>query len=123
MFTPSRAAALALLQRMNGEEQKQLFPELIQLARAAHSPLAVVRQIIASLPREWVLGRIAAEVERIIGGEQYDDYWMLLELLAELDRDRAARLALRAAESADGEIRELGTESLANLEQGSAVKR
>lgn len=108
---------------MNGEEQKQLFPELIQLARAAHSPLAVVRQIIASLPREWVLGRIAAEVERIIGGEQYDDYWMLLELLAELDRDRAARLALRAAESADAEIRELGTESLANLEQGSAAKR
>ncbi len=103
----NRAAALALLRRMDGEEQKQLFPELIQLARAAHGPVAVVRQIIASLPRHWVLERIDAELEPIVNEEQYDDYWMLLELLADLDRDRAMRLARKAAQSTDAEIREL----------------
>ncbi|HEX7449218.1 MAG TPA: hypothetical protein VF306_16815 [Pirellulales bacterium] len=115
-----RAAALALLQRMDGEEQKQFFPELIQLARAAHGPVAVARQIIGSLPRQWVLQRIDTELEPILREEQYDDYWMFLELFADLDRDRAVRLARRAAKNADAEIRELGIESLANLGQSTA---
>ncbi|HEX7375697.1 MAG TPA: hypothetical protein VF278_01230 [Pirellulales bacterium] len=112
-----RAAAVALIQQMSGEEQKQLFPELMQLARAAHGPVAAVRKIITDLPREWVLPRIDAEVETILHDQQYDDYWMLLELLDELDHSRAAKLARRAAANADPDIRELGTERLSSIEQ------
>lgn len=115
----NRATAVALLQRMTRDEHQRLFPELVQLARAAHGPIAVVRKIIASLPREWVLARIDAEIERFLIGQQYDDYWMFLELLTELDRERALNLARRAAESADPDIRELGLESLTTIDDGA----
>ncbi|MGH7139955.1 MAG: hypothetical protein ACREHD_29805 [Pirellulales bacterium] len=114
----NRAAALVLLRKMTSNEQQQLLPELVQLARAAHGPVAEVRKIIASLPREWALPRIDAEIARLLDEENYDDYWMLIELLAELDRDRAVKLARRAAESADADVRELGLEKLAGLSCG-----
>lgn len=111
----NRAAAVALLQEMSTKERQQLFPELVELARAAHGPVAAVRKIIASVPREWVLARIDAELDRILNGQQYDDYWMFIELLAELDRERAVKLARRAAATDDPDIRELGSDMLATL--------
>lgn len=62
------------------------------------------------------MGRIDAEIERILEGQQYDDYWMFAELLAELDHERAVNLARRAADSDDPEIREFGSDMLANLD-------
>jgi len=111
----NRATALALLERMPVEEKKALFPELIQLARSAHGPVGKVREILLSLPREWVLARIDAEVEPILRNEEYEDYWMFLELFERLDPGRAVALARRAALHADPDIRELGLELLARL--------
>jgi tetratricopeptide (TPR) repeat protein len=116
----NRAAAVALLQKMPLEEKHLLFPELIQLARSAHGPIGAVREIIRSLPREWVLERIDAQVEPILRNEEYDDYWMFLELYETLDPSRAVRLARRAAGSADAAIRELGLERLANIVAAAA---
>ncbi len=113
----NRAAALALLQEMSAEERQQLFPELVQLARAAHGPVAVVRKIVASLPREWVLAKIDAELGRILEEQQYDDYWMFIELLGELDHERAVKLAHQAAATDDPDIRELGNDMLAKLHE------
>jgi hypothetical protein len=81
----NRAAAVALLQKMSLEEKQSLFPELIHLARSVHGPTGAVREIILSLPREWVLERIDAQVEAILRNEEYDDYWMFLELYEKLD--------------------------------------
>jgi tetratricopeptide (TPR) repeat protein len=111
----NRAAAVALLRQMSLEEKQLLFPELIRLARSAHGPVGAVREIIFSLPREWVLERIDAQVEPILRNEEYDDYWMFLELYEKLDPMRAVKLARRAAGSADAAIREFGLERLANL--------
>jgi len=108
----NRLAAVALLQKMPLEEKQHLFPELIQLARSAHGPIGAVREIIFSLPREWVLGRIDAQVEPILRNEEYDDYWMFLELYEKLDPVRAVNLARRAAGSANAAIRDLGSERL-----------
>jgi len=116
----NRATAITLLQRMKAEEQKQLFPELIQLARAAHGPVRVVRDIILSLPRQWVLAQITAQVEAILRGEEYDDYWMFLELYQQLDPGLAVGLARRVANHADPDIRELGFRQLARLMQIAA---
>jgi hypothetical protein len=113
-----RMAAVALLQKMPLEEKQLLFPELIQLARSAHGPVGAVREIIASLPREWVLERIDALVEPILRNEEYDDYWMFLELYEKLDPVRAVRLARRAADSADAAIREFGVERLVDFAAG-----
>jgi hypothetical protein len=108
----NRAAAVALLRKMPPQEQQLLFPELIQLARSAHGSIGAVREIILSLPREWVLQRIDAEVEPILRNEEYDDYWMFLELYEKLDPVRAVNLARRAAGSANAAIRDLGSERL-----------
>jgi tetratricopeptide (TPR) repeat protein len=116
----NRAAAVALLKKMSPEEKQFLFPELIHLARSAHGPVGAIREIICSLPREWVLERIDAQVEPILRNEEYDDYWMFLELYEKLDPTRAVKLARRAAGSADAAIRELGLESLANLVAAAA---
>jgi predicted DNA-binding transcriptional regulator AlpA len=111
----NRATAVALLEKLTVEEKKSLFPELIQLARSAHGPVGKVRDILLSLPREWVLSRIDGEVEPILREEEYDDYWMFLELYKQLDTERAVALARRAALNGGPDIRELGLEKLADL--------
>jgi hypothetical protein len=109
-------AAITFLKRMPVAEQQQLFPELIQAARSAHGPIGAVREVLLSLPRPWVLERIDAEVEPILRGGEYDDFWMFLELYQSLDPERAVRLARRAADDPDSTLRELGEEWLARLQ-------
>jgi hypothetical protein len=110
-----RAAALHLLDHMPVEERQQLFPELLELARSAHGPVGAVRDLIASLPRDWVLTHIDPLVETILRGEEYDDYWMMVELYEQLDRERALQLARRARAHTDADIRELGELALERL--------
>ncbi len=110
-----RMTALALLKGMAVDEQQRLFPELIQAARAAHGPVGAVRGLIQALPRDWVLAHIEPEVNAVLAGEQYDDYWMFLELYHQLDDSKTLALARRAAAHADPEIRALGLEWLADL--------
>jgi hypothetical protein len=107
-----RAIALALLRQLQPAEQQALFPELIRAARAAHGPLEGVRSLILALPRDWVLARIHQEVEPILAEEQYDDYWMFLELFDQMDRNLTEQLARRAASSSDQDTRELGEDYL-----------
>jgi hypothetical protein len=110
-----RMAAIALVRRMPTAEQQQLFPELVRLARAAHGPVGAVREILCRLPRPWVLERIDAEVEPVLQRGEYEDFWMLLELFEQIDPERALRLARRANDQSDPEIRELGGEWLSRL--------
>lgn len=115
MSGTNRAAAVAFLRQMNAHEQQQLFPELIQLARAAHGPIGAVREIIHSLPRDWVLARIDAEIGSILDQDKddvYDDYWMFLELYSGIDHARAANLARRAVDHHDPDVQELGADWL-----------
>ncbi len=107
--------AVALMKRMSTEEQKDLFPELMQLARSAHGPVGAVREIILALPRPWVLSRLDGEVSPILESEEYDDYWMMIELCEPLDPALAVRIARRAALSADAEVSELGLERVERL--------
>lgn len=110
MLTPglARHAALHLFPKMTLDEQKQVFPELIQAARSAHGPIGAVRDLLCALPRDWVLAHIDALVEPILLDEDYDDYWMFLELYEQLDPIRAMTLARRAMAHPNADIRELG---------------
>lgn len=115
MSGTNRTAAVAFLRQMNPHEQQQLFPELIQLARAAHGPIEAVREIIRSLPRDWVLARIDAEIGPILDQDNddvYDDYWMFLELCSGIDHARAVNLARRAMDHHDPDVQELGADWL-----------
>lgn len=103
-----RAIGLQLAAGLADDDKKELFPDFMQLARAAHGPIGFVRAWIASLPRAWVLERIDPHVEAILRDEEYDDYWMMLELLEHIAPDKAAKLAKRARAHKNPEIRELG---------------
>src|SRR5437660_1291660 len=92
-----RATALTVLPYMSVAERLELFSDLVDVARAAHGPVDAVWKLILSLPRDWVLAHIEQEVEPILRGEEEDDYWMFLQLYAQLDRDLTRKLAHRAA--------------------------
>ena len=110
-----RGLVFHLLRGASPAQLQELFPELIQLARAAHGPIQRVWELILSLPRDWVLNRIECEVNPILAGEEYDDYWMFLELYERLDHSLARRLAERALAHADPDIRERGEMTLEHL--------
>lgn len=120
LFLPhgeDRATGLRLLERMDVSEQLQLFPELINLARAVHGPVGFIWGLILSLPRDWVLTHIEPEVDAILRNEEEDDYWMFLQLYEQLDAGLALKLARRAASHVNPDIRELGEDSLQRLGQ------
>jgi hypothetical protein len=110
-----RTTAIKLLRKLPLDEQQQVFPELIQAARSAHGPIGAVRELIRALPREWVLAHIDTLVEPILRGEEYDDYWMFLELYEGLDPERAMKLARRAIAHPDPDIREVGELAMERL--------
>lgn len=109
---PNRETALDGASSLTMDEKKQLLPEWINLARAAHSPFQIAWKVIESLPREWVLANIEKEVDAILKNEEETDYWMFLQLYARLNGTLMRKLAERASNHAEPEIRELGVEYL-----------
>ena len=77
---PDRVLALAAVGSLTLYEKQQLFPEWIHLARSGHGPFQIAWNVILALPRDWVLDRIAVEVNAILANEEEDDYWMFLQL-------------------------------------------
>jgi len=106
----SEAPAVYAARSLPGEKLKELFPELILASCAGHDSLNVldVRNLIASMPREWVLSHVEANVERLLPEATYWEYRRLLELYRCLDSRLTQALAQRAAEHPDAEIREAG---------------
>lgn len=110
-----RATAVYVLPRLPVSELQELFDELVFLTSFSHGAVQVVRDVILSLPREWVLNRIEDVAEPLLANGTYDEYRRLLELYMEMDHHRAKKLALRAAASGDSDIREAGEDFLRRL--------
>jgi len=110
-----RTTAVYVLPRLPLPELQELFDELIFLTSFSHGAVQVVRDVILSLPREWVLDRIEDAAEPLLVNGTYDEYRRFLELYMEIDRHRAKKLALRAAASRDRDIRETGEDFLKRL--------
>jgi hypothetical protein len=119
---PERNTALWVARSLTPDELKQLLPELVHLARSVHGPFEAVWNLILSLPREWVLAHIDAELDAILQHEEEDDYWMFLQLAERLDPALALRLAKRASAHSDCDIRELGEEYVQKW-NGHAVRK
>lgn len=114
-----RHAALGMLSSFPASERQKLFADLVELASVGHSYIALCREAILSLPRAWVVANIEEHAEPLFHGErpdEYEEYRRLLELYSDLDADLTRRLARRAAQSADEDIREAGTDFLAWLD-------
>lgn len=115
------AAAVALLPRLDLPQLTLLFDDLVFLSLSQRYAF-VARDLIASLPREWVIARIEEAVEAHLRGGTYDEYRMMLGLYLGFDHALTRRLARRAAAHDDEDIREAGEEFLAKLAEASAVR-
>jgi hypothetical protein len=111
-----RSAALRFFSYLTGAEQQQLFPDLVFLASSAHGSIDFVRDLILSLPRDWVLNNIEREAEPHLREGTYDEYRRFLELYELLDVGMTQRLARRAAVHSDPDIREAGEDYLVKSE-------
>ncbi len=109
-----QAAAIYIAHWMKPAELQELFSEWLALSRS-HGYAGVMREIIKSLPRDWVLAHIEAVAEPFLSSDDpyiWDDYRRLLELYNELDRELTLRLAHRAVAHADPDVREAGEDFL-----------
>ena len=107
-----RHTALLVARCLTVEEKKELFPALVFLASFGHGSIQAVRDLILSLPRDWVIERIEREVEPLLQKGDYEEYRRFLELYELLDADMTQRLARRAAANPDPDIREAGEDYL-----------
>jgi hypothetical protein len=108
----TRAAAIHAAERMKPEQRQQLFNDLLYLSSFEHGQIQYIRDLIRSLPRDWVLARIETEAEPLLAKDPANAYPRLLELYEQLDSALMLRLAQRAAAQADPDIRESGEDFL-----------
>jgi hypothetical protein len=115
LLDQDRVTAVYLLRYLTQEELIQLFNELVYLSSFSHGSVEIIRQIILSLPRDWVISNIKQVAEPIIKNGGYDEYRRLLELYLKLDHNLTTNLALRAINQEDSDIKEAGEDFLALL--------
>jgi hypothetical protein len=114
-----RRTALNLIPYLSPEEQEQLFDDLLELASVGHSDIAAARAAIMQLPREWVVSIIETRAERLLSGpEPWEEYRRLLELYTDLDPELTRRLASRAKQHDDPDVKETGADFLERTAPG-----
>jgi len=110
-----RAAALDVSALLSVGQKQQLFGDLLALASFGHGLVHTVRDIILSLPHDWLVANIEQHAEPLLAYDEHEEYRRLLELYRLIDRDLTLRLARRAAAHGDEDIREAGEDVLAAL--------
>jgi hypothetical protein len=111
-----RNTALGVVKSLRDEEKKELFGALVFLASSAHGSIDFVRDLILSMPRDWVLNNIEREAEPLLQEGTYDEYRRFLELYELLDAGMTQRLARRATTHPDPDVREAGEDYLVKCE-------
>lgn len=111
LHNPSeRGTALRLIEYLKLEERQSLFDDLIDLASVSQSDIELCRKVILSLPKNWLLANIEKSAEPLLQDGTDEEYRRLLELYLDIDRELTKRLAHRAVEHDDPDIREVGEE-------------
>ncbi|HEY9650961.1 MAG TPA: hypothetical protein V6C95_09880 [Coleofasciculaceae cyanobacterium] len=113
-----RGTALRLLEYLNLEERQSLFDELIDLASVSHSDIELCRKAILALPTNWLLANIEKSAEPLLEDGTDEEYRRLLELYIDIDRDLTQKLAIRALQHDDPDIREVGEDFQNYLQKG-----
>ncbi|MEW6494803.1 MAG: hypothetical protein AB1589_20135 [Cyanobacteriota bacterium] len=113
-----RGTALRLIEYLNLEECQSLFDDLVDLASVSHSDIELCRKVILSLPKTWLLANIEKSAEPLLQDGTDEEYRRLLELYIDIDRELTQRLAIRALQQDDPDIREVGEDFQNYLENG-----
>lgn len=103
------STVLYVAHHMKPSELCQLLDELVHISMSP-GYAGVAREIILSLPKEWVLSKIEEAVEPILQQDATEnEFRRTLELYLELgDHQLLYRLACRATQHSDEDIREAG---------------
>jgi hypothetical protein len=117
LSTGDKYTAFYIAPHMKTSELMELLDVWVDWAASVHGLLHVVRDIIKSLPREWVLENIEAHAEPLLSEGTYDEYRRLMELYYELDPALALKLANRAITSSDPDIQEAGEDTIEWVKQ------
>jgi hypothetical protein len=114
----SGSAAINLIQYMSLEERKELLCELVGLASSAHGLTRAAQELILSLPRDWLLAHIEPCVDRVLENATYEEYWAMLTLYRMLDESLMRKLAERAFQNDDPNVKDAGEHFLGELGKG-----
>jgi len=112
-----RGTALRLIEYLEVEDRQSLFDDLLDLASVSQSDIELCRKVILSLPKTWVLANIEKSAEPLLQDGTDEEYRRLLELYLDIDRELAQRLAIRALQHDDPDIREVGEDFQNYLEK------
>lgn len=114
LHTPGemRMTALRDAKQLRQDELQGLLPDLLFLASWGHGTTHIARELIRSLPRDWVLQNIEQQAEPLLASGNDEDYLRLIEVYRELDPNLARRLAMRASAHTNPEIALVGREFL-----------
>lgn len=116
-----RPSALWIAGFLEEDERKELFPDLLALASYCHGSTIAARDLVLSLPKEWLLANIEEAAEPLLRCG-YEEYRGLTEVYIRLDRSLAYKLAHRAAADSDEDVKEAGQDLLERLNTTSEVE-
>lgn len=106
------ATALYVAPHMATNELLLLFNELVYISTSPGFA-AAARNIILSLPKEWVVSNIEKATEPILQQEATEnEFRRILELYSQLDYQLAYKLAQKAINHPDEDIKEAGEDFL-----------
>lgn len=103
-----RTTAIIVAEYLNQEELKEIFNELIFLASFVHGQISVVRKLLLSLPKDWLVQHIELAAENVLIKGTDEEYRRLLELYIQIDDNLVNKLTERALLSIDSNIQEVG---------------
>ena len=118
-YNGNRNLVLFVLQYLPQEELKKVLPFLLEHARSVHGHLHKVREIILTIPKEWLVDHIEAAADPLLESATYDDYRRFLELYFAIDLNLTERLARRAKDSADPDIKEAGEDFMEKIREAA----
>ena len=106
-----RGTALRLLLTLDDRFRIGLLDDLLDLASTGHADIALVRQVIQSVPPGFLDGRLSDAIDaRLVDGND-EEFRRFAELLQLLGRDaELAHLVARAMASPDHDVREVGVD-------------
>ncbi|MEQ8386400.1 MAG: hypothetical protein RH949_29000 [Coleofasciculus sp. A1-SPW-01] len=116
-----RGTALRLMEYLKLEERQSLFDDLLELASVSQSDIELCRKAILSLPKNWLLANIEKSAEPLLQDGTDEEYRRLLELYLDIDRELVKRLAHRAVDHDDPDIREVGEDFQNYLENQHTI--
>lgn len=105
-----RGTALRLIEYCTIEECQILFDDLVNLASVYHSDIELVRKVILSLPKTWLLANIENSAEPLLKDGTDEEYRRLLELYIHIDEELTQKLVNQALNHPDPDIQEVGSD-------------